>query len=132
MIKLKPCPFCGGEANTKGSCDRVSVIGCDACGFHIHGDGILSTKPNDKPIHYSDGKGGILPASDVKIQEYYHAENMQKLAGKWNTRHVPEGYVLVPVEHTAEMMDAFLDIYDRRGWFSRAYKAMIQAAQENT
>jgi len=43
---------------------------------------------------------------------------------------LPEGYVLVPVEPTTAMEEAFLDIYERRGWFMRGYKNMIQAAQE--
>lgn len=42
----------------------------------------------------------------------------------------PDGYVLVPVEPTTAMEEAFLDIYERRGWFMRGYKNMIQAAQE--
>ena len=41
-----------------------------------------------------------------------------------------EGYVLVPVEPTTAMEEAFLDIYERRGWFMRGYKNMIKAAQE--
>ena len=42
----------------------------------------------------------------------------------------PDGYVLVPVEPTTAMEEAFLDIYERRGWFMRGYKNMLQAAQE--
>lgn len=49
----------------------------------------------------------------------------------WEAR-VPEGYVLVPVEPTTAMEEAFLDIYERRGWFMRGYKNMIKAAQEKS
>ena len=44
---------------------------------------------------------------------------------------ITSGYVLVPVEPTKAMEEAFLDIYERRGWFMRGYKNMIQAAQES-
>ena len=39
-------------------------------------------------------------------------------------------HVLVPKEPTTAMEEAFLDIYERRGWFMRGYKNMIKAAQE--
>ena len=47
-----------------------------------------------------------------------------------SSRQLPEGYVLVPVEPTTAMEEAFLDIYERRGWFMRGYKNMLKAAQE--
>ncbi len=47
-----------------------------------------------------------------------------------NSKLIPEGYVLVPVEPTTAMEEAFLSIYERRGWFMRGYKNMIQAAQK--
>lgn len=38
MSKLKPCPFCGGEAtiyNGNGNCFGYISIGCSDCGFVI-------------------------------------------------------------------------------------------------
>lgn len=50
--------------------------------------------------------------------------------GKSMLAYLPEGYVLVPVEPTTAMEEAFLDIYERRGWFMRGYKNMLKTAQE--
>ena len=56
----------------------------------------------------------------------------------WNTRHIPEGYALVPVEPTDAMKETFFGLtFPERvsitpihlGDFSRRYKAMIAAAQ---
>lgn len=39
---LKPCPFCGSVPYEE-ACDRVIVIGCDVCDYHIHGRGSITS-----------------------------------------------------------------------------------------
>ena len=45
---------------------------------------------------------------------------------------LPEGYVLVPVEPTEKIIDAFWKVVeeDKEARISNVYRAMIQAAQE--
>lgn len=55
--KLKPCPFCGGEAYFY-ACDVLIQIGCKHCNYHMAFDGLLCAKerhPNC-PAASSDGK----------------------------------------------------------------------------
>lgn len=54
--KLKPCPFCGGEAKTNECKFGLNVIFCDSCGARI--------------------------ASDARITSFY----MGDLIKAWNTR----------------------------------------------
>lgn len=40
---LKPCPFCGGVPY-EDACDVTISIGCDVCGYHIYGRGLLTSQ----------------------------------------------------------------------------------------
>lgn len=58
----------------------------------------------------------------------------RKSVAVWNTRHIPEGYALVPLEPTREMVEALRDVISvtSRGGVLRAgiaLKASIAAAQ---
>lgn len=76
--ELRPCPFCGGEAERidfgpgAGENEGGSCIACKRC----------------------QASGPV---------EFGFKENF---IANWNRRAAPEGYVLVPVEPTREMMDA--------------------------
>lgn len=73
--ELKPCPFCGGEADY-WSCDRLIKIGCKPCGFSLGFDGIVQSAENDVPVKSKEGN----------VVGYYH-QNADKVAKqKWNTR----------------------------------------------
>ncbi len=85
-IQLIPCPFCGGQI-TDDSYDRREVFKCIPCGWQRTFDGLLTKVKNDKPIPYVDKEGKDIKPKDVKYQEYYHHENIQKAINKMNTRH---------------------------------------------
>ena len=95
MTKLKPCPFCGGEAFywLDTSYDDKHVIECESCG------------------------------TDMR-DEYEKDDAIEK----WNTRHIPEGYAVVPVNPTEAIIKAGQLNEDRA--IAILYKAMIKAAQE--
>lgn len=47
----------------------------------------------------------------------------------WNTRHIPEGYKLAPVQPTKEMSKAGMAVLQSsNSWATGVYKAMIEAA----
>jgi len=49
---------------------------------------------------------------------------------KWNTRYIPEGYKLVPIEPTEAMKDATQSLYYNSQTPPKdIYKAMLEAAQ---
>lgn len=76
--KLKPCPFCGGEAYKK-SYDRLIQIGCEKCGYHMGFHGLVQTKiDTGVPIHYSDGT--------ISTYEWYDRDAHKKANKAWNTR----------------------------------------------
>jgi Lar family restriction alleviation protein len=60
--------------------------------------------------------------------------SMDGVIEEWNTRHVPDGYALVPVEPTQDMIDEALYDTGYEGVSDDAvvynWKAMIAAAQE--
>ncbi len=74
--ELKPCPFCGDEANhschTKTDGDEAHTIDCYQCGAESG---------------WGDGKAGLTWLS-------YEAA-----ANSWNARHIPEGFALVPIKN---------------------------------
>jgi hypothetical protein len=43
---------------------------------------------------------------------------------------IPEGFVLVPVEPTQEMLDVILNTHDVYGFAADLYKALLDAAQQ--
>jgi transcription antitermination factor NusG len=62
-------------------------------------------------------------------------EEISKLTQKLNQarqkrRAIPEGFVLVPVEPTQEMLDVILNTHDVYGFAADLYKALLDAAQE--
>lgn len=100
--KVKPCPFCGGEAEfeRKGDRKQSTIVSCTCCG-----------------------------ATQECGEERGHGKT-------WNTRHIPEGYALVPVEPTEAMVDAALAVANDESvhednFAQAAYQAMIAAARAN-
>ena len=56
MEKLKPCPFCGGEA-FEWACDRLIEIGCKKCQYNLSFHGLVQSEINTGvPIVYKGGK----------------------------------------------------------------------------
>ena len=72
--KLLPCPLCGRQVKVHNDGHEYGSIECSSCSYFFASYG-------------NEGE------DDKK-------ENIKK----WNTRHAPEGYVLVPVEPTKEML----------------------------
>ncbi|WP_027859235.1 Lar family restriction alleviation protein [Marinobacterium jannaschii] len=102
--KLKPCPFCGGEAELIEA--QYPYVECTECGISI---------------------------DFLRNREFDH----KAAVDKWNARHIPEGYVLVPVEPTKAMFEAVTnDDQGAKGLRERlasdSYKAMVRAAQESS
>lgn len=76
--KLKPCPFCGGEA-FKRSYDRLIQIGCESCGYTRGFCGIIQSKiDTGVPIRYEGGK--------ISTYEWYDKDAREKAVEAWNTR----------------------------------------------
>jgi Lar family restriction alleviation protein len=106
--ELKPCPFCG-SANVEVQAFRHGsecyTVRCDGCGA------LGPLKRSSAGSHIS---------WDLAMEA-------------WNTRHIPEGYALVPVEPTEAMERAVLSLsgdYEGNVNPFNAYAAMITAAQE--
>lgn len=107
--ELMPCPFCGGEAELF-ECEETDneggwVVGCKSC--------MASTR-----VHFANGDDPRPIVVDL-----------------WNTRAVPDGFVLVPVEPTEEMELSGHKYSTMAGLLPMAkcrliYKAMIAAAQK--
>ena len=52
-VKLKPCPFCGGEP--WWSCyPTLAQIGCRPCGFNIHGHGPESERQTVDGVYWTE------------------------------------------------------------------------------
>jgi hypothetical protein len=69
-LDLKPCPFCGGVPYEEAY-DRLIVIGCDVCNFHIHGRGLVTSEMTSVKINES---------------EYYDCYAHEKIEKRWNRR----------------------------------------------
>ena len=78
--------------------------------------------PNDECTH--------KPA----LWDMFHME--EQAIKVWNTRHIPEGYKLVPIEPTKAMLKASEKVWEidcfgsKMAWPSDIYKAMLVAADE--
>lgn len=78
MEKLKPCPFCGGEA-FEWACDRLIEIGCKKCLYHLSFHGLVQSEINTGvPIFYKGGKKSET--------EWYDQFAHEKAAEAWNRR----------------------------------------------
>jgi len=81
---------------------------CPFCGsddINLYGDSMFECQ----------GCGFII--DDVSIEE-------------WNARHIPEGYKLVPIEPTKQMLLAGNAVLPSSINCDRVYKAMLDAAKE--
>lgn len=77
-IKLKPCPFCGGDAYEE-LCDRFIKIGCKSCKFERVFRGVIQSEINTgKPITYFGGR--------ISNNDGYDANAYEKAAEQWNRR----------------------------------------------
>ena len=75
---LKPCPFCGGEAE-KWSCDRLILIGCPVCNYKRSFHGLVQSEiVTDIPIPYDDGT--------VSDHEWYDSRAHERANEAWNRR----------------------------------------------
>ena len=54
--RLKPCPFCGGPPYEE-SCDRLIIIGCEECDYHMSFPGLVGTKKTDIPMQLIAANG---------------------------------------------------------------------------
>lgn len=77
-LKLKPCPFCGGEAK-RWSCDRLILIGCATCNYKRSFHGLVQSEIETAcPVRYRDGT--------VSDHEWYDGLAHEKAAEAWNRR----------------------------------------------
>lgn len=105
QINLRPCPFCGADPES-GAWDEH--------GFAIQCSSNLSKCP-------------INPA--------YSGYDHQATIDRWNTRAAltpPEGYVLVPMEPTREMIDAYVAVDARFNSARHDWAVMLAARPEVT
>lgn len=109
--KLKPCPFCGGEAyiESEGNVSRLFAKHSESCFFD-----------NDGHMRGLQSQAGN--AADM-------------LAEEWNLRtffDIPEGYVVVPKEPSKEMADEAWKYGDQVNHIPAdpiySYKAMLSVA----
>ena len=84
----------------------------------------------------SDKKFHLIECNSCGVETDHHATKYSAFK-YWNTRHIPKGYALVPVEPTDEMLIAARDwsikVIGRSVGDSGAigcYKAMIKATQD--
>jgi len=108
MSELKNCPFCDGVPEIKTTSGDTSgpgsiIVSCTVCGISFDNIAI-------KKHLWSNPDNGSYK-SDVIDQ--------------WNTRQIPEGYQLVPVEATRRMINAG---NRNMPWPADMYKAMLKAA----
>lgn len=121
--ELLPCPFCGhvGVTMTEGSTFRWRILECAGCGATT-GEVRHNTVADDQ----------------VAAEEATRAEAI----AAWNTRAAPsppDGWKLVPIEPTAEMIEAGHAEYERAmlgnrndvsAAFRRRWAAMLAASPE--
>ncbi len=114
--ELKGCPFCGGSKisiSFSEICCPIewsAIALCSNCGCETEGSGVCSDKEDAK----------------------------QEAIEAWNTRHIPEGFALVPIKPTYEMRkastywnDMYLGGHESPEEFNvEIYHAMITAYQE--
>lgn len=107
-MTLEPCPFCGNAP----FCDKLNFgsmvkIGCAPCSFYMYGKwSKILPKWNSRAIHLSQ------PAERVRV---------------------PDGWKLVPVDPTPDMIIAGIKAnleHAGKGVFGSIYKAMLFAAPE--
>lgn len=103
--ELKPCPFCGST-------------NVDAQAFR-HGSECYTVR--------CDGCGALGPLKRSSAGSHIRWDLAMEA---WNTRHIHEGYALVPVEPTAEMIDAGFRADSESFPLKHIYKAMIAAAAQ--
>jgi len=125
MNELKPCAFCGGDAEIIDN--RLEwYVECTGCGVVVIGDRV--------PEPETEADLDAIDWDMVK-QSASEAWNMVKQSASeaWNTRHIPKGYQLVPIEPTNKMSEAGEDT--RWRWASinptcvrEIYKRMLKAA----
>lgn len=120
---LLPCPCCGGRAEFDYDDDNLNWISCNVCG--------IST---DTAYHTDvDARDRLRDVWNLR------AAMLQGAAG--NSPAIPDGWVLVPVEPTAEMISSGIaahyersqiQIHDRPapGPMECAYVAMLAAAPQ--
>lgn len=130
-MKLLPCPFCGGEPEEDGGMffefyghERQDYsIACKKCRAEVRCD-------------VGEHEGADAPCS-------CHHDTRKICAEKWNRRAamlqgadgnspvIPDGWVMMPVEPTEEMLDEFDSIIDYGAEDSKdAWSRLIAAAPQ--
>lgn len=75
MSELKPCPFCGGEAKTRGiGPNQVPYFGCGKCGCWFLAVGTWNSRPVEDALR-ADIEEARKVARDASCDsEYYRGE----------------------------------------------------------
>ncbi|QLX24580.1 Lar family restriction alleviation protein [Citrobacter freundii] len=110
---LLPCPLCGGGAEFDYDDDNLNWISCSACG--------ISTDT----VYHTD-----IDARD-KLREVWNRRTAM-LQGKsaGNSPVVPDGWQLVPKEHTEAMNKAGWAAINEHDAINPTYRAMLAAAPQ--
>jgi Lar family restriction alleviation protein len=104
MEELKPCPFCGQEP--------------------------YNDEETAKNFGKMTGWNYAIACSNCEAKSMGFT-TFKEACKEWNTRHVPEGYAMVPVEPTTKMSKAGMNVLcEYNSWATGVYKAMIAEAQE--
>jgi len=79
MNKPLHCPFCGGEPYEE-SYDRLIIIGCKKCNYHMSFHGYVQSEINTGvPVIYIGGK--------VSDHEWHDKDAHKKAVEAWNRRY---------------------------------------------
>jgi Lar family restriction alleviation protein len=104
MEELKPCPFCGEQP--------------------------YNDEETAKYFGKMTGWNYAIACSNCEAKSMGFTA-FKEACKEWNTRHVPEGYALVPVDPTDGMTFIGQSMrYESLNSIGAIYKAMIAAAQE--
>lgn len=104
-IKLKPCPFCGGEAEIQ-----------DGSGLHY----VYCTKCGASTI------GRIKGGTEKSVQNWNTRKPMERIVEKLNNRIEKAGRIMV--ENPADMLDKIAN--DAEEDFIQAYEEAIEIVQK--
>lgn len=121
--ELKPCPFCGGDAELPSGDGTQYEIECD-CGMS------MSSVQISDLMTFKERDGDKFICN--RYEEKYIERAKNEAISQWNTRPpVDPDQVLMPVEPTDEVREAAISQYDHTGdfceWFDDMYQAMIKS-----
>lgn len=127
--RLKPCPFCGGEATFDHDDNGWNWIECLACGASTNAR--VSAMDDCKPLLLEQWNKRVPPACGCREGEC--ESKPAGFSGAQPAPSVPDAWKLVPIEPTEAMVTAFAELFnvrDQKNTFGPAFRAALAAAPE--